>query len=65
MLTQKKTRNDADTFVTSGPLRVEAHGDNYYVLGQGKMVQVRDRDEGLNFIEVSKLFTQYAPNRKG
>ena len=65
MMTQKKTRNDADTFVTSGPLRVEAHGDNYYVLGEGKMFKVRDREEGLKLIEVSKLLTQYAPNRKG
>ena len=64
MNTQKKTRNDVDTFVTSGPLRVEAHHNGYYVLGEGKMFQVRDRDEGLKLIEVSKMLTQYAPNRK-
>jgi len=38
--------SDGIDFDTSGELRVEARSDGYYVVGQGMLIPVSDRNEG-------------------
>ena len=42
--------SDGMEFYTSGPLRVEHRKDGYYVVGNGMLVPVTDRDEAADFI---------------
>lgn len=36
---------DGESFDTSGPIRKEERYDGWYVLGDGKMIPVRDEEE--------------------
>jgi hypothetical protein len=36
---------DGESFDTSGPIRKEKRYDGWYVLGDGKMIPVRDEEE--------------------
>lgn len=42
--------SDGMTFDTSGPLRVTLRSDGYYVIGEGMMIPVSSREEGLEII---------------
>jgi len=44
--------NDGEVFDLSGPLRVEERSDGWYVLGEGRMMAVASRSEGLNLIDI-------------
>lgn len=37
--------SDGESFDTSGPLRKEKRYDGWYVLGQGKLIPVKDEQE--------------------
>ncbi len=43
--------NDGVQFNTDGELRVEKRHDGYYVVGQGMLIAVNDREEGHELIE--------------
>lgn len=42
--------SDGEEFDLSGPLRVEERKDGFYVIGEGRMIPVRSRIDGLNTI---------------
>jgi hypothetical protein len=42
--------SDGMEFDTSGPYRLERRSDGYYVVGQGMLCPVNDRDEGVAMI---------------
>ena len=43
--------SDGTEFDTSGELRTEERPDGWYILGEGKMIPVRDELEGLEIIK--------------
>jgi hypothetical protein len=42
---------DGESFDTSGPIRKEERYDGWYVLGDGKLIPVRDEEEADGVIE--------------
>jgi len=42
--------SDGVTFKTDGPLRVESRYDGLYVVGQGMLIPVKDREEGVKLM---------------
>lgn len=42
---------DGESFDTSGPIRKEERYDGWYVLGDGKMIPVKDEEEANKVIE--------------
>ena len=38
--------SDGMTFDTSGPLRLECRSDGWYVVGGGRLIPVKDAEEG-------------------
>jgi hypothetical protein len=44
------TFSDGMKFDTSGPLRVTRRSDGYYVVGEGMLIPVADREEGKQMI---------------
>lgn len=42
--------SDGMQFDTSGPLRMVRRRDGYYVIGNGMLIPVADRDEAADFI---------------
>jgi len=45
------TFTDGEKFDTSGPLRKEKRYDGWYVLGQGRLIPVKDETEADQFIK--------------
>jgi hypothetical protein len=43
--------NDGMSFDTSGPLRITRRSDGLYVVGQGMLIPVSDREEAKEIIE--------------
>ena len=43
--------SDGEEFDLSGPLRLEKRYDGWYVLGNNKMIPVRDENHGLEIIK--------------
>lgn len=43
---------DGESFDLSGPIRKEERYDGWYVLGDGKMIPVKDEDEADYLIEI-------------
>jgi len=46
--------NDGMSFDTSGDLRIVRKSDGYYVVGEGWLIPVNDREEGKEVIEDMK-----------
>ncbi len=46
--------SDGEEFDTSGPIRKEERYDGWYVLGDGKMIPVRDEEEADRLLEKSR-----------
>jgi hypothetical protein len=42
--------SDGDSFDTSGELRLEKRNDGWYVLGEGRLIPVKDETEGAEMI---------------
>ncbi len=51
--------SDGMEFDTSGPLRITRRRDGYYVVGNGMLIPVADRDEAADFI---RRFTKEVVN---
>lgn len=51
--------SDGMEFDTSGPLRITRRRDGYYVVGNGMLIPVADRDEATDFI---RRFTKEVVN---
>ena len=45
------TFSDGETFDLSRPLRVTKRDDEWYVVGENMLIQVRDRAEAVEFIK--------------
>jgi len=43
--------NDGEEFDLSGPFRVEKRYDGWYVVGENRLIPVRDEAEGLLYIQ--------------
>lgn len=43
--------NDGEEFDVTGPLRLEKRYDGWYVLGNNRMIPVRDEHHGLEIIK--------------
>jgi hypothetical protein len=54
--------NDGMSFDTSGPLRTTRRSDGLYVIGNGMLIPVEDREEARKLIE--ELEDQRQPNKK-
>jgi hypothetical protein len=46
--------SDGEEFDTSGPIRKEERYDGWYVLGDGKLIPVRDEEEADQVVEKSR-----------
>ena len=46
--------SDGEEFDTSGPIRKEERYDGWYVLGDGKLIPVRDEEEADRLLEKSR-----------
>jgi len=46
--------NDGEEFDLSGFLRVEERYDGWYVVGENRLIPVRDEAEGILYIESTK-----------
>ena len=46
--------SDGEEFDTSGPIRKEERYDGWYVLGDGKLIPVRDEEEADRLVEKSR-----------
>lgn len=46
---------DGESFDTSGPLRKEERYDGWYVLGEGKLIPVKDEAEADRLIDYLKF----------
>jgi len=46
--------NDGEEFDLSGPFRVEKRYDGWYVVGENRLIPVRDEAAGLLYIESTK-----------
>ena len=46
--------SDGITMDTSGELRLKEEYDGWYVLGEGMMIPVNSREEGIEYIEQRK-----------
>lgn len=49
--------SDGEEFDLSGPLRVEQRYDGWYVLGNNRMIPVKNEQEGLKIINATSLQT--------
>ena len=45
---------DGEEFDTSGPIRKELRQDGWYVIGDGKLIPVRDEEEADQLLEKSR-----------
>ena len=46
--------SDGEEFDTSGPIRKEERYDGWYVIGDGKLIPVRDEEEADRLLEKSR-----------
>ena len=46
--------SDGEEFDTSGELRTEERSDGWYIVGEGKLIPVKNKIEGERFIEQIK-----------
>ena len=46
--------SDGEEFDTSGPIRKEERYDGWYVIGDGKLIPVRDEEEADCLVEKSR-----------
>jgi hypothetical protein len=51
---------DGISIETAGPLRILHLSDGYYVVGEGNLIPVNDRDDGLHTIASMKVFRRGA-----
>mgnify|MGYP007057173189 CR=1 FL=1 len=49
--------NDGEEFDTSGELRIEKRSDGIYVVGQGRLIPVRDKMDAEKVIKMIKKET--------
>ncbi len=46
--------SDGEEFDTSGPIRKEERRDGWYVIGDGRLIPVRDEEEADRLLEKSR-----------
>jgi hypothetical protein len=56
--------SDGEEFNTSGPLRKEERYDGWYVLGEGKLIPVKDEKEADKIIQELKKIIMSSLNKK-
>ena len=49
------TFTDGEKFDTSGPLRKEKRKDGWYIIGEGKLIPVKDEVEADGYLKTSKI----------